>query len=509
MKTREEGACSPPVAQYCLRQAATMLSSLVWASRGLKAAPGRIRYNAASQEGKAMLRIYADGVKATKALSDQDAKSWNFQWYIHATPLSKAQLITSIFGSTPSAARDLANQTWYTCQSHRGQPKDYFLPWHRLYLLQFEQIIKATTGRPEFTLPYWDYTSAGFYAIPDEFQAKNKTDPLFSSLFVETRNKDGGRLRSADVNAVEPLNKHFPGFQDFLVLPDMTQRDYGLFCGQLDANLHGNVHTYTGDGSNMGSVPTAAGDPVFWLHHCNVDRIWAAWNHLGGKNPTQTEGKSWEDTKFVFPDANGNCLEVALSIVSDSSALPYQYDILPGQAVSPALASASSPSEARVLLKSIAPHVAAEGAASSAAAVALGPAPQTVRLAPTASKDRLMSIAPNLPVGASSRRVLVLKQVQAHADPNTTYQVFLDVPPDVPPDAEHYVGLLNFFGATPDPEHEMHGSRNVAFDVTKVVQGLMARGKLRDDTSVTLVPVGPPIEGAAPVISGGIELEHW
>jgi tyrosinase len=30
-------------------------------------------------------------------------------------------------------------------------------------------------------------------------------------------------------------------------------------------------------GGSMGRVPTAAFDPVFWAHHCNIDRIWAIW----------------------------------------------------------------------------------------------------------------------------------------------------------------------------------------------------------------------------------------
>jgi tyrosinase len=176
----------------------------------------KVRYNAASQQGKAMLRIYADGVRTMKGLSGTDAKSWNFQWYIHATPQPKAQLINSVFGNSTSPGRDLANEAWYTCQPHLGQPEDYFLPWHRLYVLQFEEIIRVVTGHPEFTVPYWDYTSAASYAIPDEFQTKYQNDPVFSSLFVVNRNKDAGRLKSADVNAGEPLNKYFPGARNFL-----------------------------------------------------------------------------------------------------------------------------------------------------------------------------------------------------------------------------------------------------------------------------------------------------
>jgi tyrosinase len=229
----------------------------------------RIRYNAGSAEGKTMLRIYAAGVKTMKALSAQDQRSWEFQWYIHATPKPVAQILNTVYPGGVGATFGLATATWYTCQAHLGQPEDYFLPWHRLYVLQFEQVIRSVTGHDEFTLPYWDYTASASYAIPEEFQAKYSNDPVLSALFVGNRNKDGGQLRSADVNAGEPLNKHYTGARNFLVLPTLKGISYSSFCNQLDGNLHGAIHVFTGDPTNMGQVPTAAGDPVFWLHHCN------------------------------------------------------------------------------------------------------------------------------------------------------------------------------------------------------------------------------------------------
>lgn len=57
------------------------------------------------------------------------------------------------------------------------------------------------------------------------------------------------------------------------------------FCLALDSGLHGHVHVLTGNGVNMGSVPWAARDPIFWLHHCNIDRRWRHWNKNGGVNP--------------------------------------------------------------------------------------------------------------------------------------------------------------------------------------------------------------------------------
>ncbi|WP_260288870.1 tyrosinase family protein [Peribacillus aracenensis] len=42
--------------------------------------------------------------------------------------------------------------------------------------------------------------------------------------------------------------------------------------------LHNLVHGWVG--GHMGSVPVSPNDPVFFLHHANVDRIWAMWKIL-------------------------------------------------------------------------------------------------------------------------------------------------------------------------------------------------------------------------------------
>jgi tyrosinase len=494
-----------------LSSATTMLSGLL-APVASQPITTRTRYNARSQQGKAMLRIYAEAVKAMKGRSAQDARSWNFQWYIHASPEDKDEAVRRVYGNASSPARDLANDTWWTCQSHDGQPQDYFLPWHRLYVMHFEEIIRTISGRDDFTLPYWDYTSPDSYSIPDEFQEKNSNDPVLGALFMQNRNKDEGPLRSADVNAGEPLNKHFTGVRNFLVLPDMAESEYTAFCSQLDARLHGAVHVYTGDSTNMGTVPTAAEDPVFWLHHCNIDRIWAGWNKAGGMNPTDTNGKTWADTKFVFVGRAGNRVEVAIGTIADSATLPYRYDELPA-ALGAQILVAGPPQEEKLLLRSAAPGAgpASAGLATGTAApVPLGAVPQTVELVPTAPQSSLPQAALNLNLGSQTRLVLSLKEVQAQADPNTTYEVFLDLPPNAPPDVanQHHVGLLNFFGIARSGSHGAHGGRTLNFDVTRVVESLRSRGSLQDKTTVTLVPVGPPANGSAPVISGGIELQR-
>jgi len=41
--------------------------------------------------------------------------------------------------------------------------------------------------------------------------------------------------------------------------------------------IHDRIHGYVGGPGHMGVVPFSAFDPVFWLHHCMIDRIFALW----------------------------------------------------------------------------------------------------------------------------------------------------------------------------------------------------------------------------------------
>ena len=44
----------------------------------------------------------------------------------------------------------------------------------------------------------------------------------------------------------------------------------------------------------MGSIPTAAYDPLFWAHHCMIDRLWYLWQlrHPGASVPWPLLGKA-------------------------------------------------------------------------------------------------------------------------------------------------------------------------------------------------------------------------
>lgn len=45
-------------------------------------------------------------------------------------------------------------------------------------------------------------------------------------------------------------------------------------------NMHNAIHLLVGNGGHMADVPYSAFDPIFWLHHTNVDRLFAIWQAI-------------------------------------------------------------------------------------------------------------------------------------------------------------------------------------------------------------------------------------
>ena len=260
----------------------------------------RIRYDVASEEGLAMLKTYAAAVAAMMARPEGDPLNWEFQWYSHwvrgqADAAGKTSEMARIYGNVPSAARTLAQKMWDGCQAHGpGEDEDFFLPWHRMYVFAFENIIRAISGDASFTLPYWDYTDPSEFAIPPQFRQAN--DPTWGPLYRSARNPG--------VNTGQPISD-----ANTLNLSILSEAGYSAnggdagFCAGLDNGLHGAVHVSVGDPTNgMGAIPWAANDPIFWLHHCNIDRIWASWNAAGHANPTDS---AFLSKPFPFADPSG------------------------------------------------------------------------------------------------------------------------------------------------------------------------------------------------------------
>jgi len=444
-----------------------------------------IRHNATSLQGQAMLKIYADAVEKMHALPHTDPVGWLFQWYTHNVTgtTTKAAAINSVFGGGSSPQKTLAQAAWSTCQPHNAPGvSDYFLPWHRMYVYFFERIIRKVAKKPEFTLPYWNYSVSGAAhgVLPKEFRMPS--DPLFKSLFIKNRNAP-----SPTVNNGQPIDMNDPGALD--THPSLSKCAYSGstgFCNVLDNGLHGMVHVLTGTTTNMGNVPYAANDPVFWAHHCNIDRLWASWNK--DPNRVNPSNSSFLNQAFTFSDENGVSVSVKIKDFLSIVPLQYTYDAfepLPNKCPAPKVGLQAIPEKFATLVQ------------APAAKLALTGSPVRVQLKLSNEPAARTNLLSKMTVPPPKRHYLVLTGLEANAQPGVLYHVYLGAAEGgtPKPDDPHKVGIINFFDAVPIEGAHTHDV-SFTFDVTDALPRL----KLADEPVVTIAPANQPDAEAKPFV---------
>jgi len=169
---------------------------------------------------------------------------------------------------------------WFSI--HRGPE---FLPWHRWYLLRLEQELQSIDSR--VSLPYWNWARAGARDLDAEpwksfFGGRNNTGGRFDT-WTYTRDAESGSL---------------PGYA--ALVAELAQTTYAGFRA-MEVSSHVPGHTWTGGTMNSRGSP---GDPLFFLHHCNIDRLWAIWqlNHPAPGVAQYTQDPSNAD----HPDYTGS-----------------------------------------------------------------------------------------------------------------------------------------------------------------------------------------------------------
>lgn len=148
--------------------------------------------------------------------------------------------------------------TWGVHSMGPMMPGRNFLAWHRRLLTRFEKRLKKVHSG--IALPYWDTVSAP--NIPQRL-----ADPALLNSWSVVRQWKPVKL---------------PNQSDMDALNSFTTFD--LFQNALEVTVHNSVHRAVGGNMVSSASPS---DPLFWLHHANIDRIWAEWQGFPrGQNPT-------------------------------------------------------------------------------------------------------------------------------------------------------------------------------------------------------------------------------
>jgi tyrosinase len=508
---------------------------------------------------------YAKGVGKMMGRSLDDPASWWFYaamhgeyvnphsaWYVTPPAFPDWGFITGPqkVPTGPLPSKKVQGIFWNQCQ-HQSW---YFAPWHRGYLLSLEaqlrQDIVSLHGPSDWSLPYWNYfggNKGSQYQIPPAFMAKKLPDGTSNPLYVAMRyGPDGDGNIYLPTAAGKAAHSGDPNFSSGLVTDKCMKNDVytgsdsvtklpgfggpetafwhgGNTNGNLEGNPHNLVHVYVGgfisnsDYGLMSDPGMAALDPIFYVHHANIDRMWAVWNANGNSNPTDPKWLNGpSDRRFAMPGAGGAPSYYTPMQMANLSNLNYTYQEMP--ALPPATHQALSER-----LSFLGAKAAAEKVKSGPAPVTLpkkselvgankgvlriqGPVTHTVvKLDPGARRKVIQSLAKASETALPDNIYLKVENVRGTSD-GVLLGVYMNLPDDTKPaDRDKYrAGSLALFGMRrASVKDGPHGGRGLTFllDITQIVDGMyvakaldvgsldvsiLPRRKLPADTVITI-----------------------
>jgi len=165
-----------------------------------------------------------------------------------------------------------------------------FLPWHRAYLHRLEQSLQDI--EQTVAIPWWDWTQGD--TLPEAFSLPTINDsanPLFDSPIVlsppqvpnpvniRTSRNPSSELPAFSFPRADVNNDGRATLGELVnyIVNEVTS--YDVFNDMLES-IHDQLHVYVG--GTMGNTTYAAYDPIFYSHHCMIDRIWALWQQKNG-----------------------------------------------------------------------------------------------------------------------------------------------------------------------------------------------------------------------------------
>ncbi len=154
-----------------------------------------------------------------------------------------------------------------------------FLPWHRAFLLDLERRLQAID--PRVTIPYWRYDLPSKRIFTRDFMGITEPGEGFYpgeglGRWIDPRL--GGLIR-------DPSDDPQNGLLNPSI-PSLLNNAYVIMRSQIERSFHAAVHNKLGGW--LGG-PAAPADPIFFLIHANVDRVWAHWQAANDRFSSQNE----------------------------------------------------------------------------------------------------------------------------------------------------------------------------------------------------------------------------
>jgi len=167
-----------------------------------------------------------------------------------------------------------------------------FLAWHRAYLLDLERELQKID--PSVALPYWRFDKPAPNVFTPGFMGGNGATGntvIFSATNLLRE------WRTDSIPGVTRRPRFNPATESALVSSDAAtlllggMRPNAMFdtgpagggFDEMEDNPHGHAHTSFNGVSFIRDTAKAPRDPLFFLLHCNVDRLWARWQWFNNR----------------------------------------------------------------------------------------------------------------------------------------------------------------------------------------------------------------------------------
>jgi tyrosinase len=181
-------------------------------------------------------------------------------------------------------------------EMHMQHTNARLLPWHRVFLHIFEEALHSY--HPDVCVPYWDWTAT--QQFPAWLVGVHPTVITPTRTINVTRGPGTPAQLASIVSGTTSA---------------MAKTTYDTFSAPING-IHGGVHIWVGGTMSDASVSPA--DPVFWLHHANLDRLWWTWYNNPAAGNHQNPSLSGADAVMDPWSYNE-------SDVRDIAALGYSY----------------------------------------------------------------------------------------------------------------------------------------------------------------------------------------
>ncbi|MDP9194396.1 MAG: tyrosinase family protein [Acidobacteriota bacterium] len=400
------------------------------------------------------------------------------------TSPSLDQYFVGVDNTTPPDS--IARTVWDQCE----HGTIYFFGWHRLFLFYFEQALQDAAGDPNLRLPYWDYTDTANLAMPAEF-----TTPTYvntSGVTVDNPLYDARRNTGWNNGGTNKLNANNTDIDRALKNPSFLDTSTAQgFQNVIDASPHGYTHCAVNPCKRtvMGAVAYSSNDPIFWIHHANIDRMWDCWMSISGHtNPSSIMGKS-----YTLVDGTGTPVTKTIGNLFDGSLINYVYQQASNcqRATTPRVSAAPQTKRVQSARRMLARPVTIGTLRNTLLDAAV--TKKRVTLDATASLDHPRQFAldeqSELPVATE----LILRGIRFEEHPTTSINVFLERVDN--PAERAFVGTISFFWeeATGEETHHPQGEITRTFDATEELRELDLEGTGGLNLNVVFEAIDEPI----------------